>query len=242
MSAATWAGLLAQHHMSTYGTTKEQLGAVPVTFRKHAAANPTAVYREPLSMADYLAARTISSPLGLFDCDVPVDASTAVVVSAADTAPDLRRAPVRIQAIGSRLSDRDEWFGRRDLATMAAHDAAAMMWERTSLRPADVDVACLYDGFSILTLLWLEALGFCGPGQAGSFVQGGAAITYGGAIPLNPHGGQLSAGRTHGFGLLHEACLQIWGEAGERQVPGAEVAVAAAGGGPLGGCLLLSTN
>ena len=123
---------------------------------------------------------------------------------------------------------------------MANRDAGAHLWTRTDLRPADVDVAELYDGFSFLTLSWLEALGFCGVGESGSFVEGGERIGLDGELPLNTHGGQLSAGRLHGFGFLHEACVQLWGEGGERQVPGGpEVAVAAAGGGNTCGCMLL---
>jgi acetyl-CoA acetyltransferase len=114
------------------------------------------------------------------------------------------------------------------------------MWSRTDLKPHDVAVAEVYDGFTILTLDWLEALGFCGMGEGGPFVEGGANIVLGGALPLNTYGGQLSAGRLHGYWLLHEACLQIRGQAGQRQVVGADVAVAAAGGGPLAGCLLLT--
>ena len=119
-------------------------------------------------------------------------------------------------------------------------DAAKMMWSRTELRPSDVDVAECYDGFSFITMAWLEALGFCGKGESGPFIDGGARIALDGEIPLNTHGGQLSAGRLHGYGFLHEACVQLRGDGGERQVPGApRVAVAAAGGGPLAGCVLL---
>ncbi len=106
-----------------------------------------------------------------------------------------------------------------------------------------MDVAELYDGFSFIALAWLEALGFCGKGEGGPFVDGGTRIALDGQIPLNTQGGQLSGGRLHGFGFLHEACLQLRGEAGARQVPGSpQVAVAAAGGGSLGGCILLSRN
>jgi acetyl-CoA acetyltransferase len=109
------------------------------------------------------------------------------------------------------------------------------------LRPADVDVAQLYDGFSFLALSWLEALGFCSPGEGGPFVEGGTRIARDGQLPLNTGGGQLSGGRLHGFGHLHEAVIQLRGEAGERQVEDVpEVAVVAAGGGPLAGCLLLT--
>src|SRR5262249_42592736 len=115
------------------------------------------------------------------------------------------------------------------------------LWSRTSLRPADVDVAQLYDGFSILTIVWLEAAGFCAPGEAAEFVAGGKRTGPGGVLPLNTGGGQLSGGRLHGYGLVYEAVAQLRGGTGERQVRDAEVAFVGAGGGPLGGCMLLTT-
>jgi acetyl-CoA acetyltransferase len=119
-----------------------------------------------------------------------------------------------------------------------------MMWRGTDVKPTDIDVAELYDGFSFLTLQWIEALGFCGRGEAGGFVEGGARIAFDGELPLNTQGGQLSGGRLHGFGFLHEACLQLWGDAGDRQLPARpEVAVVTAGGGPFFcGCMLLGLD
>jgi acetyl-CoA acetyltransferase len=123
------------------------------------------------------------------------------------------------------------------------HYAGQSLWERSDLTPADVDLAQLYDGFSILTVLWLEALGFCGEGEAGEFLADGKRISRDGALPLNTAGGQLSAGRLHGLGLVHEACLQLRGQAGERQLGGRrEVAVVANGGGPIGGAMLLTAG
>jgi acetyl-CoA acetyltransferase len=213
--------------------------------RRNAALNPKGVYRDPMSLEDYLGIRMISDPLCLYDCDVPADGSTAVIVSRADAAADLRRPPVAVEAVATALHGRPSWDQFDDLTTMALRDAGAQLWTRTDLTPADVDVAELYDGFSFITLCWLEALGFCGKGEGGPFIDGGERIARDGLLPLNTHGGQLSAGRLHGYGFLHEACAQLWGEAGERQVvrPGGrkpEVGVAAAGGGPLAGCLLLS--
>ena len=183
----------------------------------------------------------ISTPLCLYDCDAPCDGSTAVVVSHRDYAPDTPRPACHVNAIGTALRGRPSWDQFDDMTTMAARDAAASMWERTELRPADVDVAELYDGFSILTMVWLEELGFCAKGESGPFVEGGERIALDGAVPLNTSGGQLSAGRLHGFGLLHEACVQLRGEGGERQVPGTpEVAVVADGGGPIAGSMLLT--
>jgi len=238
-SAATWVALYARRAMHLHGLTREQLGAFVCTVRSHAAGNPKAIYRDPLSLEQYLDARPIAEPLVLYDCDVPCDGSTAVIVSKGD---DERGTdpPLRIEALGTARSGRPRWEARDDFRTMAAHDAATMMWARTELEPADVDVAQVYDGFSYLALVWLEALGFCPVGGAGAFVSDRGTIGLGGTLPVNTGGGQLSAGRLHGFGHLHEACVQLWGRGRDRQAPGRpRVAVAAAGGGPLAGCLLL---
>ena len=240
-SAACWIAMFAQRHFHEYGTTREQLAQIALNARRNAGLNPAAIYRDPMTLDDYFDARMITTPFCLFDCDVPVDGATAFIVSSAEAARDLRRAPLRVEAVGTALRGRPSWDQFDDLTTMAARDAATMMWSRTDLRPADVDVAELYDGFSFIALTWLEALGFCEKGEGGPFIEGGERIALTGEIPLNTHGGQLSAGRLHGFGFLHEACVQLWGEGGDRQVPGVpEVAVAAAGGGPLGGCMLIS--
>lgn len=243
-SAAIWIGMMANRHFELYGTTREQLGQIPLTARANATLNPNAIYREPMSMEDYLGVRMISTPLCLYDCDVPADGSTAIIVSRADRSADLRKAPIRVEAVGTALRGRPSWDQFDDLTTMALRDASAMMWERTDLTPADVQIAELYDGFSFITLCWLEALGFCAHGEGGPFVEGGHNIAReGGVVALNTHGGQLSAGRLHGYGFLHEACTQLWGEAGDRQVSGSpEVAIAAAGGGPLAASLLLTTS
>jgi acetyl-CoA acetyltransferase len=183
----------------------------------------------------------ISSPFCLYDCDVPVDGATAVIVSHVDAAKDCRRPPIRVEAVGSAHHGRPSWYLFDDLTTMSMRDAATMLWKRTDLKPGDVDLAELYDGFSFLSMAWLEALGFCGKGESGPFVEGGGRIALDGELPLNTHGGQLSAGRLHGYGFVHEACVQLWGEAGRRQVAGSPgVAVAAAGGGAQGACMLLT--
>lgn len=239
-SAANWVAMHCARHMHLYGTTREQLGAIAVNARANAALNPLAVYREPMTLDDHLAARPVSSPLGLYDCDVPVDGSVALVVSAADHAADCPHPPVRVAAMGGSPRA-DGWVNRPDYPKMASVEAAGEMWSRTDLTPADVDVAELYDGFTFLTIAWLEALGFCGDGEGGPFVEGGTRIALDGELPLNTYGGQLSAGRMHGYWVLHEACLQLRGAAGGRQVPGGpEVAVVSAGGGPIAGCLLLT--
>jgi acetyl-CoA acetyltransferase len=238
-SAANWLAMHCRRHMHLYGTTKEQLGDLAVNSRRYAALNPLAAYRNPITMDDYLNARPISEPFGLLDCDVPVDGSIAVVVSALDHLTDCPNPGVRVEAMGG-APGLGGWDQRPDYPKMASIEAAADMWSRTDLKPADVDLAELYDGFTFLTFAWLEALGFCGDGEAGPFVEGGKRIALGGDLPLNTYGGQLSAGRMHGYWVLHEACLQLRGEAGARQVQDAEVAVVSNGGGPIAGCLLLS--
>jgi acetyl-CoA acetyltransferase len=240
MSAANWLALYARRHMHEFGTRREHLGAIAINGRCHAALHPTAIYKTPMTMDDYLGARMISDPFCLYDCDVPADGSTAVVVSSAETAHDLAHAPVRFEAVGTAMRARPLWDQWRDITTMAARDAAAHLWSRTDLKPSDVDTAQLYDGFSFLTLAWLEALGFCGRGESGPFVEGGHRIGLGGELPLNTWGGQLSGGRLHGFGFVAEACRQLRRECGERQVPDCEVAAVGVGGGPVAGCMLLT--
>ncbi len=240
-SAANWLALTCQRHMHEFGTTTDQLAMIAVNARRNAAINPKAVYRDPMTLDDYYAARMITTPFRLYDCDAPVDGSTAVVVSTVDHAKDVDHPVARVEAVGTALRGRPSWDQYEDATSMAARDAGAHLWERTDLTPADVDVAELYDGFSFLTMTWLEALGFCGKGESGPFIEGGHRIARDGELPLNTHGGQLSAGRLHGFGFIHEACLQLRGAAGERQVPGnVEVAAVANGGGPIAGAMLLT--
>ena len=229
----------ATRYMHDYGATREQLAWIPIAQRAHAVLNPRAVYRDPLSLDDYLAARMISSPICLFDCDVPVDGATALVISAAETARDLR-APVRIEAMAGVIDGRPSWEQWQDMSRVGYATAAAM-WARTDLKPGDVDVAQLYDGFTIEVVWWLEALGFCEPGGAAAFVEGGSRISLGGELPLNTWGGQLSGGRLHaGFGHTVEAVHQLRREAGARQVAGAEIAVVSNVGGYEAGAALLT--
>jgi acetyl-CoA acetyltransferase len=239
-SAANWLAMNARRHMHEFGTTPEQLAMIAVNGRRNAARNPKAVYRDPMTLDDYFASRMVTTPFRLYDCDAPVDGSTAVIVSAAEHASAVDHPVARVEAVGTALRGRPSWDQFDDMTTMAARDAGAHLWTRTDLKPSDVDVAELYDGFSFLAMCWLEALGFCSHGESGPFVEGGGRIALDGDIPLNTHGGQLSAGRLHGFGFIHEACLQLRGTAGDRQVAGTEVAAVGNGGGPIAGALLLT--
>ena len=228
----------AQRHFHEFGTTREMLGSMAINSRSNAGRNPKAVLRQPITMEDYLNARWIATPFGLLDCDILVDASTAFVISAADRVVNSANA-VQIHAIGSGVSGRTRWNQRSDMTAFSQREAAAALWSKTDLTKNDVDVMEVYDGFSYLTLTWIEALGFAAIGEGGPFLASGE-ITFDGRYPLNTHGGQLSEGRTHGFGFLHEACLQVRGQAGEHQVPGRnDIALVAVGG--LGAvCMLLA--
>ena len=242
MSAANWIGMNANQYLTRYGSTREMLGYIALNGRANAARNPAAIYRDPMTMDDYLSARPITTPFGLYDCDVPCDASIAIVVSAAEGADDLPKPPVRVDAVGTQILERVSW----DEGTLT-HEPQVIgqsthLWTRTSLTPADVDVAFLYDGFTFNAVSWLEGLGFCGFGEAQDWLEGGTRIALDGDLPVNPHGGQLSEGRTHGYGFLYEAVAQLRHEAGERQVAGARTAVVTSGGGTPSGVLLLRTD
>jgi len=240
VSASNWIGIIAQRYMHEFGKTRADLAPIALNARANAELNPKAVYRSPLTFDDYMAARMISTPLCLYDCDVPIDGATALIVSHRDTARDLKAKPIRIEAISGPLIGRDSWDQQPDPTRFINEAAATRMWSRTDLKPADVDVAELYDGFSFLTVLWLEALGFCGRGEGMDFIAGGSRIARDGQLPLNTHGGQLSAGRTHGLGHVYEAIEQLRGVSGVRQVGGdPAVAVVANGGGNIASAMLL---
>jgi len=239
MSAANWIAMQASHYFHRYGGDRSTLGWIAVNTRANAGRNPEAVYRDPFTIEDYFAARMVSTPFGLYDCDVPVDGAVAVIVSAVETVPDRPRPAVLVDAVGTQILERLSW----DQDTLT-HEPQTIgpsrhLWSRTSLRPDDVDLALLYDGFTFNAVSWLEGLGFCEPGGAAEFIDEGRGIVLDGRLPLNPHGGQLSAGRLHGFGHVREAILQLRGAAGERQVNDAGIAVVTTGGGAPGSALLL---
>jgi acetyl-CoA acetyltransferase len=241
-SAANIISMYARRHFHEFGTSREQLAQIALVERANAALNTDAIFREPLDMESYLNARMVSDPLCLYDCDVPVDFALAVLVSRADATSGLRKKPIMIDTVSTARRALPSWSQGVDVSTMLAlHDVGSALWRSTTLVPSDVDVAGIYDGLSFIALNWIEALGFCARGEGGSFLEGGARIALDGELPLNPHGGQLSAGRKHGWEVVPEVCLQLWGEAGPRQVGGrVEVGIIAAGGGVSGSAALLT--
>jgi acetyl-CoA acetyltransferase len=227
VSAANLAGLQIRARMDKFGLTREQLGQIAIVQRSHAALNPKAIYTEPMHIDGYLDSRMVSDPLCLYDCDIACDAATAFVISRSDHAANLDHPAVTVEAMDCAHHDRFLWEGGEDVTRISSRWST--IWDRTDFTVADVDYASLYDGFSVFVLCWLEDLGFCEVGESGEYVADGARISLGGELPINTAGGQLSGGRLHGFGHLHEACLQVRGEAGSRQVEGASLAVVGVG-------------
>lgn len=226
--------LIAQRHMHEFGTREEEMAAVAVTMRRHASLNPNAHMREPIGVDTVLASRVISTPLKLLDCALVSDGAAAAIVTRADRASAARNSPVHVLGQGYGLSH--SHVGEyRDLAVSGAAQSGKAAFAQTGLRPADIDVAELYDCFTITVIVELEDLGFCPKGEGGRFVADGH-IGLDGSLPTTTHGGLLSAGHPGlGGGFFHvlEGVRQLRGEAGERQVAGAEVVLVHGNGGAI---------
>jgi len=225
--------LAARRHMHEFGTTREQLAEVAVAARAWAALNPEAFMRDPLTIADVLAARPIASPLGVRDCCLVTDGAGAIVLTLAERARNLRQPPVYVLGSATAVWNR-QISCMHNLTTTAATQSGAQAFAMAGLRPQDMDMAQLYDAFTINTLLFLEDLGFCAKGEAGAFVQGGG-IAPGGRLPVNTNGGGLSCTHPGMYGVftLVEAVRQLRGQAGARQVARHRTAVAHGNGGTL---------
>ncbi|MBW3662282.1 MAG: hypothetical protein KY469_04205 [Actinobacteria bacterium] len=238
-AATQWIAMWATRHMHDFGTRPEHLGRIAVSTRAWATTNPRAIARDPITLDDYLASPYISEPFRKLDCDFPVDAAVAVVLTTPERARDLPHRPVHLRNASVAPGPRPDWDQAPSYREMSAAYAARDLWSGAGgLTPDDVDVALLYDGFTFLTLSWLEALGFCALGEGGAFIED-VGIGPGGDLPVNTHGGNLSEGRTHGMGQIAEAVRQLQGRGADNQVADASVAVVSAGGGPLAGALLL---
>jgi acetyl-CoA acetyltransferase len=235
--------LAAARHMHQFGTTRAQLAAVAVAARSWANKNPEAFARGPLSVEDCLAARMISTPLSARDCCLVTDGASAIILTRADRARDLARAPVYVLGAAAATSH-NQVSAMPDLTVTAARESGRRAYAMAGLQPADMDVVQLYDAFTINTILFLEDLGFCKKGEGGAFVETGA-IAHGGSLPINTNGGGLSCAHPGMYGLLAivEAVRQLRGEAAA-QVSGATHALAHGSGGVLSSqaTVILSTE
>jgi acetyl-CoA acetyltransferase len=247
VTTGQWAAMMWQRQMAVYGATEEQLGLYVVGAREFALLNDDAQMRKPLTLGDYLESRYISKPLRLYDHEYPISGSGAVIYTTAERARDLKQRPVLVEASalamgnapGGKVSRGADFWPEADILRHAATNAGRELWRRTDLRPKDVDVACVYDCYSVVAMNWLEALGFCGEGESGPFVEQGITRP-GGSLPVNPDGGSLNFGRVHGISHVIELTRQLRGECGARQTANAEVGVATSAFGFSAGALLLT--
>jgi acetyl-CoA acetyltransferase len=239
---AAWVAMIARRYMHAYGATSEDFGRVAVADRRHAATNPKAwFYDKPITLEEHQASRWVAEPLHLLDCCQESDGGVAIVVTTPERARDLRQPAVVVRAAaqGSGADQfvmtsyyRDELTGLPEMGIVANQ-----LWTQAGLSPQDVQVAVLYDHFTPFVLIQLEELGFCPRGSARDFIREGA-IELGGALPINPHGGQLGEAYIHGMNGIAEAVRQVRGSA-VNQVPDVENVLVTAGTGvPTSGLVL----
>lgn len=221
--------MIARRYMHEYGITSRQFGAVAVACRKHASLNPIAQMREPITIEDHQNSRWIVEPLHLLDCCLVSDGGRALIVTSAERARNLKQPPVYIMGMGQGHPLND-LLQRENLLDTGAVESGKTAFAMAGITPADVDVCAIYDSFTFVVLMQLEALGFCGKGEGGAFVEEGR-IELGGELPTNTSGGLLSEVYIQGWVGPHEAVRQLRSDCGERQVPGAEIALVTASGG-----------
>jgi acetyl-CoA acetyltransferase len=235
----------ARRHMEVYGTESKHLGTVAVKSRAHAAENPRAQMREPITLDDYFGSPVICDPFRLYDICLESDGACAVVVTAADRAQDTAKPPVGILGAvhGGTASgpggDLADVLGMGDLARNFGWGVRDRLYGMAGVTPADLDFAEIYDCFTASVILQLEGFGIVGPGEAGPYVAQDDAFSLGSMLPINTHGGLLSEGYLHGLNHVTEAALQLRGECGPRQVEGAELGLVTAGAMATGSALVL---
>lgn len=225
----------ASRYIHEYDVPREHLGMVAVNDRSSAARNPAAAMREPLTIEDYLAARMVRWPLCLLDMDIAVDGADAFIITTTERARDLPHAPVLVDAVALGMTGRNDEDQITDLDHHGQQVTVAALKAKSDFWIDDCDVYLPYDGFSIITLNWIENAGWCGRGEAGDFLAQHwdaeqQRVLINGRVPINPHGGSLSEGGTQGSGHLREAVHQLQGLAGDRQVQDARRAIVTAGG------------
>jgi acetyl-CoA acetyltransferase len=231
-------------YMQRYGATREEMATVVVELRRNAAGIPWAYWNQrPITVDDYLNARIIADPISILDCDIPVDGVAAFVLTSAERAADLPHPPVYVAGFTQGTPKRPTMaaFWSLDDIMEGGSVAGRQLWENSGLERGDIDIPQLYDGFSPFVYFWLEVLGYCDPGEAHSFVQGGAIATDGG-LPIASGGGALGNGRMHGVPQMLECYLQLARRAGERQLANARVGLACHSSPHWGGAILYTSE
>lgn len=242
MYMAMW----ARRYMIETGATEEDLAAVAVAQRWYAERNERAIVRKPLDRTSYFQSPVICDPLRAADCTSEVDGACALLVTSLERARDLKHSPAVVASAAYRACaragfDMGDMFLYEDYTRNYTSLLRDDLFGRAGLSPRDVDLAEIYDCFSIVVLLGLEGLGFCGRGEAGAFTRSGATAING-KLPVNTHGGLLDEGYIHGMNTVTEAVLQIQGRGGERQAPHHDVAVVTSGAGVDGSALVLTRD
>ncbi len=214
---------MARRHMALYGTTSEQFGEVAVTCREHALLNDNAVMKKPITLEDHRNSRMIADPFRLLDCCLESDGGAAIIVSSAEAARDTRHRRVFISGVAEGHPDSPGSITQRpDMTRLGVEKAAERCFRMAGVTPQDIDFTELYDCFTYVVICQLEALGFCGKGEGGPFVQGGR-LRLGGDLPTNTHGGLMSQAHVWGLNHIVEAVRQLRGDAGRAQVKDAEL-------------------
>jgi acetyl-CoA acetyltransferase len=236
--------MVARRHIYEYGTTREQLASVAVNTRAHALLHPNAQMKSPITLEQVLSSKPIADPLRMLDCCLISDAAGAFVVTSADKARDLRAKPIYLLGIGEKHTH-EHIMCAPSLTHFGAAESGHIAYEMAGVGPEDIDVAELYDCFTIVPIIELEELGFTAPGAGGAFFEQGHA-RIGGKLPINTHGGMLShahAGAAGGLFGIVEAVRQLRGDEGDRQVQGAQLALVHNEGGILSShCTIILGN
>jgi acetyl-CoA acetyltransferase len=232
-------GAFAQRWMVDYNIPRDVFGMLAINNRSNACMNPHAVMHTPITMEDYLNARILREPWAILDVDLSADVGNATVVTTVERAEalglDKRMVLVHCANTGEMDQGTTYYEQATDYEHLSTWVATKAMWDRTDLKPKDVDVYYPYDGTSFISTFWCEAAGFCRPGEAYDLFRDSWDATenrlkFYGRIPVNPHGGNLSEGRSQGGGSVFDAVLQLRGEAEKRQVPNAKHALLTTGG------------
>lgn len=228
-SPAAGAAFAMQRYMALHGVTSEQLAAVPVAFRRHAQLNPHAVMRKPMTRDDHQSSRMIVDPLRLFDCSLITDGAAVVLLASAERARDLRQKPVLLAGMQGIRAGRDEFIFappglgiNQQAGPRIPPERDLAVYRMARVDRSDMQGFYTYDAFSPLVLFALERFGFCPPGEAAAWVQGGR-IELGGELPVNTAGGLLSEAHVCGWNTICEMVRQLRGEAGPRQIPSASL-------------------